>query len=64
MFVSGEVIVPFVTKPDGTDTVSIPLPNSKQLVGFVAFQEFFVGDLGNSVGLIRSNAGCIKIGQF
>ena len=64
ILVAGDIIVPFVTDSAGDGKVGIPLPNTKALIGVVTFQQFFVVDQGNKIGVIGSNGSRIKIGEF
>lgn len=64
LLVSGEVILPFVTDTAGAGSIPLLIPNDRRLVGAVAFQQFLVVDSVNSIGLISSNGGRMKVGEF
>jgi hypothetical protein len=61
---SGDILVTCVTNTAGEASVSIPLPFDKGFIGLVAFQQFFVLDTANPLGLISTNGGRIRVGEF
>jgi len=64
LLVSADQLVQMPTGGTGTASVQVPVPNSKDLVNLVLFNQFLVVDPVNSVGLVSSNAGRASIGEF
>jgi hypothetical protein len=64
LLVSIESLTPFVTTATGTASIPVPIPNNKALVGVVAFEQVLVMDSSNAFGLIASNGGRLRIGEF
>ena len=64
LLVSGEVLLAFVTDANGRASIPLAIPADKRLIGAIAFEQFLVLDSGNSAGLIASNGGRAKLGEF
>lgn len=64
LLVSGEIVLGVVSDASGKASVPLQIPNDKRLVGSTAYQQFLVLDNGNSIGLISSNGGRLKVGEF
>ena len=48
----------------GTVSVRLAVPNRQDLIGIVFFNQFLVANNVNSIGVISSNGGRGKIGEF
>ena len=64
LLVSGDIVLPIVTNASGTAAVAFPIPPDRRLVGLLTYAQCLVVDKANAAGLISSNGGRAKVGEF
>ena len=64
LLVSPDIVTQLTTSALGTATVKLTVPNQNSVIGFLIFNQYLISDATRPLGVIVSNGGQGKVGQY